>query len=81
MLFLFDTTGWGPYAYFDALLEESNARDEAVAAAQTTNALAVQTMEVQVVNRTLRSFGDNFSSPTLDSDQRSRLDDIEFGRK
>ncbi|XVF84726.1 hypothetical protein PTKIN_Ptkin17bG0061500 [Pterospermum kingtungense] len=58
----YDDDGWGPYAYFDALLEEANARD---AAAQTTNALTVQTMEVHVVNQTLRSCGD----------------DIELGRK
>ncbi|XP_022733615.1 lipid phosphate phosphatase 2-like isoform X2 [Durio zibethinus] len=75
----YDDDGWGPYAYFDALLEESNTNRDA--APQTTNALTVQTMAVHVVNQTLRSNGDNFSSPPLDSDPSSRLDDIELGRR
>ena len=78
-VFFLLTTGWGPYAYFDALLEESNNNNRD--AGQTTNALTLQTMEVHAVNQTLRSNGDYFSAPPLDSDPTSRLDDIELGRR
>ncbi|XP_007044212.2 PREDICTED: lipid phosphate phosphatase 2 isoform X3 [Theobroma cacao] len=134
----YEDEGWGPYAYFDALLEEANANREAAQttnadreaaqttnadveaaqttnanreaaqttnadieaaqttnanreaaqttnanreAAQTTNALIVQKMEVQAVNQTSGSNGDNFSSPPLVSSPSWRLDDIELGRR
>ncbi|XVE84888.1 hypothetical protein DITRI_Ditri17bG0048000 [Diplodiscus trichospermus] len=78
----YDDDGWGPYAYFDALmLDESNNNRDAAAAAQTRNALTVQAMEVHVVNQTLRTNGNNFSTPPMDYDPNSRLDDIELGRR
>ncbi|KAK8643515.1 hypothetical protein V6N13_012808 [Hibiscus sabdariffa] len=63
----YDDDGWGPYAYFDALLEES-VKDDGDAAAQTTNALTAQPMEV-------RANGD------LDYGSTSRFDDIEQGKR
>ncbi|XP_039012588.1 lipid phosphate phosphatase 2-like [Hibiscus syriacus] len=76
----YDDDGWGPYAYFAALLEESS-NDNVDAAAQTTNALTAQAMEVHVVNQTPPSNEDNFSTPELDYGSTSRLEDIERGRR
>ncbi|KAE8691965.1 Detected protein of confused Function [Hibiscus syriacus] len=76
----YDDDGWGPYAYFDALVEESS-NDIVNAAAQTTNALTAQATEVHVVNQTPPSNEDNFSAPELDYGSTSRLEDIELGRR
>ncbi|KAE8653766.1 Lipid phosphate phosphatase 1 [Hibiscus syriacus] len=76
----YDDDGWGPYAYFDALLEES-LNDNEDTAAQTTNALTAQAMEVHVVNQSHPSNEDNFSTPELDYGSTSRFDDIELGRR
>ncbi|KAK8691524.1 hypothetical protein V6N13_075034 [Hibiscus sabdariffa] len=77
----YDDQGWGPYAYFDALMEESIKDNEDGAAAQTTNALTAQTLEVHVVNQTPPWNRDNFSSPQLDYGATSRYDDMELGRR
>ncbi|KAB2031907.1 hypothetical protein ES319_D05G336400v1 [Gossypium barbadense] len=71
----YDDDGWGPYAYFDALLEELS-DNNGDGAAQTTNQLTAHpNMGVHIVNQTQGSKGDSDYGPS------SRLDDIELGRR
>lgn len=80
--FLLITTGWGPYAYFDALMEESNNNNrDAAQTFSSANPVTVQTMEVYGVNQTLGSNGGYLSPQPLDFDSTPRLDDIELGRR
>lgn len=61
------TSGWGPYAYFQALEESrSNAN-----AGQTANVLNMQAMDVEAVSLQLRENGNAFTS----------LDELESGRR
>jgi len=60
------TSGWGPYAYFQAL-EESRSNTNA---GQSMNALDLQPVNAHVVSQQGRQNGDDFAS----------LEELESGR-
>jgi hypothetical protein len=66
-LFIFLTTGWGPYEYFRAM-EESRSNTNS---GESVNELDVQPMSLAVVSQQVRKHGNEFAA----------LEDLESGRR
>jgi hypothetical protein len=66
-MYIFLTTGWGPYEYFRAL-EESRSNTNS---GESVNELDVQPMSLAVVSPQVRKHGNEFAA----------LEDLESGRR